>query len=126
MRLWHDDVRPAPAGWVWARTNAQAKEHLLTGQVREISMDHDLGYHDVVMPDDPKDPDALMEILVLRGVSEDTGLHLAHWMVENHRVPSRIRIHSWNPDGAKNMAAVFNRHGHNCEVRPFNPSELAV
>lgn len=104
MKLWHDDIRPAPEGWVWARTNEQAQEHLLTGKVQEISMDHDLGYHDVEIPDDP---DELIEVLVLRGQSEQTGLQLAQWMVENDCVPPKITIHSWNPSGARRMAWAF-------------------
>jgi hypothetical protein len=118
MKLWHDDVRPPPEGWVWARTNEAAKELLLTGKVEEISLDHDLGYHNVEIPDDP---DKLIEVLSLAGRAEETGLDLVHWMVQDPaRVPSKITIHSWNPNGALNMAARFNLFGHNVTVKPFS------
>lgn len=44
IRLWHDDVRPPPRGWVWVRTNDDARAILQTGRVIEASLDHDLGY----------------------------------------------------------------------------------
>ena len=43
IRLWLDDERPAPDGWVHARTAYEAIEFLLAGDVSEVSLDHDLG-----------------------------------------------------------------------------------
>lgn len=43
MRLWLDDVRPAPPGWVWAHNYAQAATAVKSGKVTFISFDHDLG-----------------------------------------------------------------------------------
>lgn len=116
MKIWHDDVRPAPDGWSWARTNDCAQELLESGQCEEISLDHDLGYHDIVIPDDP---DEAIAVLQLRGVSEITGLQLVDWMIENDLVPPKVTIHSWNPDGANAMARRLNECGHNCIVAPF-------
>lgn len=99
--LWHDDVRPAPEGWVWARRNEEAMAILEQGDVVMASLDHDLGYHDVELPDDP---DELAEVLLLKGQSEQTGYELVEWMVETGNVPPEIRIHSWNPGGAERMA----------------------
>lgn len=101
VSLWHDDVRPAPKGWLWVRTNVQAQAALTNLDVWRISLDHDLGYHDVEIPDDP---DELMEVLMLKGQSEETGLDLVEWMIAEGHVPSVITIHSWNPAGAKAMA----------------------
>lgn len=42
-RLWLDDERPAPAGWVHVRTASTAIELLAAGGVTEVSLDHDLG-----------------------------------------------------------------------------------
>lgn len=119
--LWHDDVRVAPPGWIWARTNDEAKVILQAGGIERISMDHDLGFSEVVIPEDP---DEMIEVMQLRGHDEETGLHLAQWMCENDLIPSRIRIHSWNPSGAKAIAETFNHFGHNCEIRPFSADEL--
>lgn len=120
MKLWHDDIRPAPKGWAWARTNEEAKRLLETGNFQLASLDHDLGYHDVEIPEDP---DELAEVLLLRGQSEETGLDLVRWMVETKNVPPVIRIHSWNPVGAQAMARVLIDSGlpHSITVEAFEP-----
>lgn len=43
MKLWVDDIRPAPEGWTHAYTAPGARAYLSTGRVEEISLDHDLG-----------------------------------------------------------------------------------
>lgn len=43
MRVWLDDERPCPDGWVLCKTAAEAIALLATGNVMEISLDHDLG-----------------------------------------------------------------------------------
>lgn len=43
MKLWVDDQRPAPDGWVLARTVTDAVRLLANAQgVEEISLDHDI------------------------------------------------------------------------------------
>lgn len=119
IKLWHDDVRPAPEGWLWARTNEDARKILREQEVVEISLDHDLGLHDVDVPDPALDPDGFIDAVAGRGQSSETGLDLVVWMVENNKVPKRVTIHSWNPDGARYMAARLNRAGHTVIVSPF-------
>lgn len=126
MKLWHDDIRPAPEGWVWARTNDAAKEHLLTGKVVEISMDHDLGLDGYPsappeMGGDFDSYDDYIRRISLRGNGPETGLDLARWMAEQGIVPEKITIHSWNPTGAKQMAQVLDDAGAKCIVAPFVP-----
>jgi hypothetical protein len=43
MRLWVDDLRVAPEGWVWVKTIGAAIRILRTGKVIELALDHDLG-----------------------------------------------------------------------------------
>lgn len=43
MKLWIDDLRKAPPGWIHARNYQQAIMAIRTGAVDEISFDHDLG-----------------------------------------------------------------------------------
>lgn len=122
MKIWFDDVRPPPDdSWAWCRTNAEARvlmipDSKMKKNVVEISLDHDLGFHDVELPDDP---DELAEVLILRGSSEETGEQLVRWMIENDLVPPKITIHSWNPDGARRMAQLLNAAGHDVFVEPF-------
>lgn len=42
-RLWLDDERPAPSGWLWVYTVAEAIAMLEQGHITEISLDNDLG-----------------------------------------------------------------------------------
>lgn len=115
MRLWHDDIRPAPEGWIWARTNAEAQKLLEEhyGEIEEASLDHDLGFENA----DPNGNGAIY----LAGHSPDgTGLDLVRWMIENDRIPPKVTIHSWNSDGALRMARALADAGHACTtVRRF-------
>lgn len=120
-KLWHDDVRPPPEGWEWARTNDAAKAVLSEREVVEISLDHDLGLHGVDIPDPAEDPDGYLDAVCQRGQAEETGLDLVVWMIENEVVPPKVTIHSWNPDGAKAMAARLNHFGYSCRIAAFSP-----
>ena len=88
MRLWLDDLRPAPEGWRWAKTVEEAISLLEGGEVTECSLDHDLG------SDIPE------------------GYALVLWMAENNIWPSEgIAVHSANPPGAERMCGVIERYG---------------
>ena len=43
MKLWVDDLRVPPDGWVWVMTIGAAIRKLRTGTVTELALDHDLG-----------------------------------------------------------------------------------
>ncbi len=42
MKVFLDDIRPAPDGWVLARWPEDVIELMKSGEVEEISLDHDL------------------------------------------------------------------------------------
>lgn len=117
LRLWHDDIRPAPEGWTWARTNAQAQEIIATGNVVEISLDHDLGLDYFTEEQIDADP----ELLFGKGQSEQTGYDLVVWMIDNECVPPMVTIHSWNPAGAERMRWQLRNFGHHVLVSPYSP-----
>ena len=93
MRVWLDDERPAPPGWVWAFTPEQAIGLLGLGTVAEMSLDHDLG-----LPDGP---------------AERTGYTVLLWLereVGNGRWPHplpEMAVHSANPAGRDRMLRVI-------------------
>lgn len=88
MNLWLDDIRPAPVGWVWAKTYAQAVDCLITGRVEHCSLDHDLGEN------------------------RRTGYDVVCWMEANDCWPLvSIAIHSMNPVGKANMLRAMERNG---------------
>lgn len=99
-RLWLDDVRrPLPGFDLWARTAEDAREYMRLHEVEAVSLDHDLGGHDL-------DPDA-DETYLFRGDAEDSGLRFAEWMIKHDIVPRTVYIHSWSPVGAENMQRAF-------------------
>lgn len=46
MKVYLDDVRKAPEGWVLLKTPQEVKEYLKTNKVSVLSLDHDLGDDD--------------------------------------------------------------------------------
>lgn len=91
MRVWLDDRRapyPDPDEWVWVRTPAEAIELLETGEVSELSLDHDLG--------------------LTEGDRELTGYDVVAWMeravaTEGFEPPRTFRVHSSNAPAAARM-----------------------
>jgi hypothetical protein len=100
MKLWIDDVRPAPAGYAWAKTVERAKEIIISNEellkvnngksnytIELIDVDHDAG--DYGPPD----------YIVLLDWLEETGRNYP------------IRIHSMNPVGVENMRRIIQKNG---------------
>jgi hypothetical protein len=97
--LWIDDVRPAPDGYVWAKSVNEAKYHIvlcedswhgaLTGKPELIDIDHDAGDY-----------------------ASDGGdyIKLLDWLEETGR-NYPIRIHSANAVGVANMRRIIERNG---------------
>ena len=92
MKLWIDDVRPAPYGYVWVKT---VNDAILQIEMHEqnnipfllISLDHDAG--------DYGSPDYIK---------------LLDWLEETGR-NYPIHIHSMNVLGVENMRRIIERNG---------------
>jgi hypothetical protein len=84
MKVYLDDLRPAPAGWVRAYWPDEVIELLQTGSVEVLSLDHDLG-----------DDERGTGYDVIRWIEEAVALHGFE--------PPVIRVHSANPVAAKRM-----------------------
>ena len=107
MKVWHDDVREAPEGWERAWDNPTALALLRDNEVEVISLDHDLG----CSPD---------EGIWAKGCSPDgDGRDLVKAMIAGDLVPPTVYIHSWNPSGAREMAALLRDAGHTAKLSPF-------
>jgi len=78
VKLWVDDIREAPDGWIRTRSAWAAIEILSSGGVMELSLDHDLGPEKEV----------------------GTGYTILNWIEErvvlNNFVSPVIRIHTSN------------------------------
>jgi hypothetical protein len=104
MRLYLDDIRDIPFGWMGARTVEEAKKHAMAMHARgcfdECSLDHDLGYS--------------CESCRAKGQSwcdHCNGLQFVDWMIETGIWPKeKPRVHSMNPSGAQRMRMAIERH----------------
>ena len=95
MKLWVDDLREAPEGYVWAKSVHGAKqyicyfEHRTHHSIELIDIDHDAGDY----------------------VSDGGDyIKLLDWLEETGR-NYPIRIHSQNPVGVQNMRRIIERNG---------------
>ena len=94
MKLWIDDVRPAPVGYIWERTVTNAKLKIEVAEIQGIEIelidiDHDAGDFAYAGGDYIK----LLDWL------EATGRNYP------------IRIHSMNPVGVANMRVIIQKNG---------------
>lgn len=115
MKLYVDDVRPAP-DWTWtvARTVEEAKRHLQTGQVSFVSLDHDMGACEDCTSQglhigDMNTPETYY-MNWCKHASD--GYQLVMWMIEEGHVPPLVAVHSMNPVGRARMIAALEHCGH--------------
>ena len=93
MKIWVDDVRPAPNGYAYARSVNEAKGTIEYYEkwfdVELIDLDHDAGDY-----------------------ANDGGdyIRLLDWLEATGR-NYPIRIHSMNPVGVANMRRIIQRNG---------------
>ena len=98
MRLWIDDVRPAPTGFIWVQTvkDAQAMirnyERSFSNDIIIISLDHDAGE----FVRNGGDYIEILNWLEAEGIV-DTGYF--------------FHIHSMNPVGVENMRRIIQKNG---------------
>jgi hypothetical protein len=100
MKLWADDIRSAPEGYIWCKTVNEAKDTILMCElyatvipecwkIELIDIDHDAGDY-----------------------ANEGGdyINLLNWLEETGR-NYPIRIHSMNPVGRENMRRIIQRNG---------------
>lgn len=92
MKLWLDDVRPAPFGWTHVHTAPAAIALFAQGVVEEASLDHDLG---------PSDAGTGYDVLVW--------IERAMFSHAWYGPLPKIHVHSANPVGRKNMHAAISQ-----------------
>jgi Cyclic-phosphate processing Receiver domain len=93
LKVFVDDLRDAPEGWLWIMTPGEAIDLLKSGEVREISLDHDLGY------DEAGDDLAGYQIVAWLEEAVATG--------EFAFPLPLISIHSANPVGRRNTSGLL-------------------
>lgn len=90
MKIWVDDIRPAPRRWWWDKTSKDAITSLADHKrwkIRPyaISLDHDLGGDDTTRP-------------------------VVIWMIENDFWPIEVFVHSANPVGCDWLEGMIERY----------------
>ena len=93
MKIWVDDIRTPPDGWLWFKTSAETIDFLYRAYfggsaglpVEVMSLDHDLGGDDTTRP------------IVL-------------WMCEKEIWPVEVRVHSANPVGVEWLEGMIERY----------------
>lgn len=99
--LWFDDARPAPPGWVWAKTAREALKVLANRHVTYASLDCDI-----------QGP---------RGFSDEDGVWLVKQMVSHKLWPEfKPGVHSSNWEKGKVMLGLIRRFGPYDEYATLN------
>ena len=111
MKLWIDDVRPAPEGYVWCKSVEEAKNTIANANakfadqfrkglepdrslyIELIDLDHDAGDY----ANDGGDYIKLLDWL--------------EWLYDGQGTYTEFRIHSMNPVGVANMRRIIERNG---------------
>ena len=104
MRLWIDDVRPAPAGYVWCKTTNEAKR-VITNV---------MAMHEIAITDN-------LPVIEVIDIDHDAGeyavyggdyIRVLDWLEkQEYGWEWAIRIHSMNPVGAENMRRIIEKNG---------------
>ena len=116
IRLFLDDERPVPEGWVGARTIEEAKILASHNTISSMSLDHDLGACDACMKiAGVENADQWLEYS--KGASKPhcphvgTGLDFVKWLVEVKVCWPLFKpnVHSANPAGARAMNDLIDK-----------------
>jgi len=92
MKVYLDDIRPCPKGWILTKTAQETIDLLEAGGVTSLSLDHDLG--------DEKEV--------------GTGYDVLRWIEtqviydnDNFKLPRSIKIHTANPPARERMQSCL-------------------
>ena len=102
MKLWIDDIRKPPVGYVWTQSVDGAKDHIINHELM-YKVSGGKEYYKITLID----------------IDHDAGdfacyggdyIKLLDWLEETGR-SYPIRIHSMNPVGVENMRRIIQRNG---------------
>lgn len=102
MKIWVDDVRPAPEGYAWCKS--------VSDTIYEIEGNE---MHNWVPDNINDDPIILIDLDHDAGDYKNQGgdyIKILDWLEETNR-NYPIRIHSKNPVGVENMRRIIRRNG---------------
>ena len=110
MRLWIDDTRPAPIGYIWCKSVNETIERIEDSEIRVGMLDHS----------NPLCEEDIRELSIdVIDLDHDAGdyaydggdyIKILDYLEETER-NYPIRIHSMNPVGVENMHRIIQRNG---------------
>ena len=125
MKLWVDDVRPVPDGYIWCKSVNDVKNLIedVEGVIEELRSKLTVRYshHEERQQYRINEIQSQIEqmTITLIDIDHDAGdyakdggdyIRLLDWLEETGR-HYPIRIHSMNPVGVQNMRAIIQRNG---------------
>lgn len=88
MKIWLDDVRPAPFGWRWCLTAQEVIGWMATRRVTQLHLDYDLG---------------------LGGCGEDVLVWVEQRVAMGVLRAPKIGLHTMNPVGLERMRVIVGK-----------------
>ncbi len=110
MKLWIDDVRPAPEGYVWCKSVNEAKEAIVNAQAKFVRL-WKQGINDESLHIDLIDIDHDAGDYVSDGGDYIKLLDWLEWLYDGKGTYTKFRIHSMNPVGVENMRRIIQKNG---------------
>ena len=110
MKLWIDDVRPAPDGYVWCKSVDEAKDTITYVNSKLVKS----------LRNGNLDPSLFIELIDLDHDAGDYAkfggdyvklLDWLEWLYQGKRTYTEFHIHSANPVGVQNMRRIIERNG---------------
>lgn len=102
MKLWIDDIRPAPEGYVWCKSVNEAKEKIIDSERQsKVPRMYDCDFRFTVIDMDYDAGDYVS--------AGGDYIKLLDWFEETGR-NYPIRIHSANPVGIENMRRIIKKN----------------
>ena len=109
MKLWIDDVRPAPEGYVWCKSVEEAKT-AISRSVFKLAKSIESGNPDWTLKIELIDLDHDAGDYASDGGDYIRLLDWFEWLCSGEGTDTEFRIHSMNPVGVTNMRAIIERN----------------
>lgn len=91
MKVWLDDIRKPPKGYIWCKNYNEIIFILMNKKVSIVDFDHDLG-------------------------EEKSGYDVAKFIVENNIEIDSFKVHSQNPVGRDNIIHLLTHYGYTLDI----------
>jgi hypothetical protein len=111
VKIWVDDIRPAPEGYVWCKSVNETKNTITTANAK---------FANACRKGLKPDPSLHIELIDLDHDSGDYAsdggdyiqiLNWLEWLYEGKDTYTKFRLHSMNPVGVENMRRIIQRNG---------------